>query len=113
MSVGAPEFINMGCVYTYTKDSEIGTWIEGGRVFGSAEGAEFGRAVAVTSSGMLVGAPKLQREGPSSTYPVGAAFFYRYDEGSWNKVGSTIEVANEELEDFGAIVAASDNDVLV
>lgn len=69
-----------GAVYVFSRDEE-GSWTQAAKLNGSeaAEGAGFGRAIAVAEAGLFIGAPG-QNGG-------GAVYMYANNDGSWSESG--------------------------
>lgn len=107
LAIGAPLTLGNGAVFIYRKVSGVWQTAASGQLFGSVNGGQFGAAVDVTDTFLIVGAPTVLANGTATQ--TGAAYCYIYS-GQWTSLGGTLlgdTTVYGTNEQFGSAVAAS------
>ncbi len=104
--VGVPGANNgAGAVHAYAWQN--GVWAQQAMLTGNANGGEnqFGAALAVRDSLLLVGAPRFSG--------IGAVHVFQYEDGVWDEEGMLLPYDGEERHLFGASLALADGQAWV
>lgn len=111
IAVGAPEsgFDGPGSVYIY-RDNGLTWTLEGDlSALGGAADDEFGRAVSLSGTSVLIGAPGRDEAGSES----GAAYVYVFDGAAWALQQKLLASGGAAGDRFGAALAHESNTALI
>ncbi len=106
-----------GAVHAYQRDGD-GEWVERATLWPAdgTEGDGFGSAIAFTSHGVLIGAPRWNAGAGGATddltQATGRVFHFRLVDGRWEEAGA-LESAPEANANFGSAIAATGDRLMI